>query len=117
MAKAKKAAAKAATPAADASESTNQGRAVILPNGTRRVDYIRDQYYGKGVERSAIRKALNEMYKDKDGKQTQEIPYQIVFAGTKLSRDDYAAEQKTKVAAAAATKKEAAEAAKVAKKD
>lgn len=69
--------------------STTQGRAVVLPDGTRRVDYIRDQYYNKGVSRSDIRKALNKMYEGK--KDAQDIPYQIVFAATKLSPKDYKA--------------------------
>lgn len=103
MAKAKKAAKKAAKAAAEPAreESSSQGRAVILPDGKRRVDYIREQYYEKGVERSAIRKALNEMYEKAGDK--QDIPYQIVFAGTKQSREDYAAAKEEKAKEAAAT--------------
>ncbi len=114
MAKSKKAAKVAAAPAEDKSESTSQGRAIILPNGKRRVDYIRAQYYDKGIERSAIRKALNAMYVDDKGEQTQDIPYQIVFAATKLSRDEYKAEleakEKTAAEEKAAASKEKADA-------
>lgn len=61
-------------------ESKGQGRAVVLPNGQKRIDFIRDEYYGKGTTRSEIRKAVNAMYDEgSDGV----IPYQIVFAATK----------------------------------
>lgn len=61
-------------------ESKGQGRAVVLPGGQKRIDFIRDEYYGKGTSRSDIRKAVNAMYEEgSDGV----IPYQIVFAATK----------------------------------
>ncbi len=88
-----------------AKESTSQGRAVMLPNGTRRVDYIREQYYNKGVTRSDIRKALNKMYVGQ--KDAQDIPYQIVFAATKLKPEEYKAALKTKAEEAKKAKAEA----------
>lgn len=63
-----------------------QGRAVLLPNGKRRIDYIRDEFYNKGKTRSDIKNAINEMLK-KEGKGA-EIPYQIVFAATKDKETD-----------------------------
>ncbi len=110
---AKKNVAKAATTKTPpAKETTSQGRAVVLPDGTRRVDYIRDQYYNKAVTRSDIRKALNEMYKGQ--KDAQDIPYQIVFAATKLSQEDYKAGLKTKADEVAKAKADAKVAAKAA---
>ncbi len=85
-------------------DSKTQGRAVMLPDGTRRVDYIRSQYYDKGVTRSEIRKALCELTK-------QDIPYQIVFAATKVKPDDYKAALKAKKVEAEEAKKAAAKAA------
>jgi len=68
----------AAAPAAE--EGKGQGRAVVLPNGTKRIDFIRDRYYNDNVSRSDIRKEINAMYEEgADG----QIPYQIVFAATK----------------------------------
>lgn len=86
------AAAKKKTPAkgkAKAEESTSkgQGRAVTLPNGERRIDYIRNQFYDKNVSRGDIRKAINEML-EKAGRGDEAIPYQIVFAATKNKDED-----------------------------
>ncbi len=62
-------------------EDKGQGRAVILPNGQKRIDFIRDRYYNDNVSRSDIRKEVNAMYEEgADGI----IPYQIVFAATKV---------------------------------
>ncbi len=83
----KKKAAKEAEVATKASATSGRGRAVVLKDGTLRVDYIRKRYYDEGAERSAIRKELCEMT-------GQDIPYQIVFAGTKVGREDYKAAQK-----------------------
>ena len=83
-----------------AEDSKTQGRAVVLPDGTRRVDYIRSQFYDKGVTRSEIRKALCELTK-------QDIPYQIVFAATKVKPDDYKAALKAKAEEAKKAKAEA----------
>ena len=55
---------------------TKQGRAITLPNGERRIDYIRRRYYEEKATRSEIAKELTEMC----GKT---VPYQIVFAATK----------------------------------
>lgn len=79
MADAKKAAAKSDK---KAEESKGQGRAVVLPNGQRRIDYIRDEYYKNGKSRSDIKKAINEMLPE-----GEEIAYQIVFAATKTEED------------------------------
>ncbi len=75
-------------------EGKGQGRAVILPNGEKRIEYIRDAYYSKkdGTHddekqqtRSAIKNAINTMLKDSGS--ANEIPYQIVFSATKLPVD------------------------------
>ena len=71
----KKAASKAAKPAAKDDE-TKSGRAVILSNGEKRVDYIRRRYYKDDIKRGAIRKELADKFK-------HEVAYQIVFAATK----------------------------------
>ncbi len=61
-----------------------QGRAIMMPDGkTRRVDYIKDQFYNKNVKRGDIARALTETFK-------KPIPYQIVFAATKLSPEEHA---------------------------
>lgn len=62
-------------------DGKGQGRAVVLPNGQKRIDFIRDRYYNDNVSRSEIRKEINAMYEEgADGL----IPYQIVFAATKV---------------------------------
>lgn len=62
-----------------------QGRAVTLPNGQRRIDYIRDQYYKENVKRGDIRKNINTMLEEA-GRKNEQIPYQIVFAATKTGK-------------------------------
>jgi len=57
------------------SEAT-QGRAVMLKNGQKRSDFIRDKYYKEGVERGKIRLMLKD-------EMDHDVPYQIVFASTK----------------------------------
>ncbi len=84
-----------------------QGRAVVLPNGQRRIDYIRVQYYDKDKTRSEIKNAINEML-EKAGKKGEAIPYQIVFAATKTKEDP-------RVAAAAKAKAAEKEGAKASK--
>ena len=99
-----------------------QGKAVILPSGVRRIDYIRDNYYnsetglhGEGeMSRSEIRNSINEQLEEA-GLTDQQIPYQIVFAATKTPEDP-------RIAAAAAAKvraenKAAKDAAKAAEKE
>lgn len=61
---------------AEGQTSGKQGVAVTLPDGTRRIDYIKHRYYVDGAERGAIAKELSE-------KLGRDVPYQIVFAGTK----------------------------------
>lgn len=93
----KKAKAKATETAAaavkDKTAKTGQGSAVVLPNGARRIDFIRDAYYtggkhteGKDSTRGEIRTSINEMLK-KAGRGAEEIPYQIVFAACKTDVD------------------------------
>jgi len=68
-----------------------QGRAVTLPNGELRIEFIRNAYYGKDgahgegcKSRSEIKNEINAMYPEgTDG----QIPYQIVFAATKEEVD------------------------------
>ncbi len=67
-------------------EGKGQGRAVTLPNGVRRIDFIRDAYYKNGKSRSDIRKEINEML-EKANRGEEVIPYQIVFASTKTEGD------------------------------
>lgn len=56
--------------------TNKQGVAVVLPDGTKRIDFIKKRYYVDGAERGAIAKELSE-------KLGRTVPYQIVFAGTK----------------------------------
>lgn len=67
-------------------EGKGQGRAVTLPNGVRRIDFIRDAYYKDGKSRSDIRKEINAML-EKANRGDEVIPYQIVFASTKTEED------------------------------
>ncbi len=97
-------------------EAKGQGRAVILPNGKRRIDYIRDEYYGgkdgapSGKKRGEIKTAINEML-EKAGRKDEQIQYQIVFAASKLEVDPrIAAKAAAKVKADKKAEKEAAEA-------
>lgn len=53
-----------------------QGRAIILPNGERRIDYIKRRFFEDGVKRGDIARELTEMT-------GATVPYQIVFAATK----------------------------------
>jgi len=64
-------------PAAEAADK----RAIVLPNGERRADYIRRRWK-EGASRSEITAELNtkELYSGKPG---GKIPYQIVFQATK----------------------------------
>ena len=71
----KKAASKGAKPATKDDEAKS-GRAVILSNGEKRVDYIRRRYYKDDIKRGAIRKELADKF-------NHEVAYQIVFAATK----------------------------------
>ncbi len=83
-----------------------QGRVVTLPNGQRRIDFIRNNYYGLTKDakkdmlgnRPAIKKAINEML-GKD--ESKHIPYQIVFAATKLTKEKFLEERKDKEGKAA----------------
>lgn len=75
------------TETTDATESTGKGRIVtfdVKGVSTKRVDYIRDRYYGKnGVHeegdptRSEILKEVRELQGDPD------LKYQIIFAASK----------------------------------
>lgn len=107
-----------------AEKSEGQGRAVMLPNGVLRINYIRDAYYDKTTglhdkdkqkTRSEIMNAINDML-EKAGKKDNVIPYQIVFAATKTKEDprraQAAAAAKKEAVKAEAAKKEAAAAAK-----
>jgi|SRR5690606_35450938 len=68
------------------SSGGGQGAAVLLPNGERRVDYIRRRYYDEGAKRGDIRREINEML-EKAGQPDKKIAYQIVFAATKTKED------------------------------
>lgn len=86
-------------------KAAGQGRAVTLPNGDRRIDYIRDQYYKKGKTRSDIKNAINDML-TKAKRDGEVIPYQIVFAATKTKEDPRIEASKKAAAKAAAAKKD-----------
>ena len=62
-----------------------RGRPVTLPNGQRRVDYIRDRYYRDGASRSAIRAEINAMLAEAgaDG----DIRRQVVYGATSAPTD------------------------------
>jgi len=65
-----------ATETAPATASSGQGRAIILPGGERRIDYIKRRYCEDKASRSTIAKELTEL-------QGKPVPYQIVFQATK----------------------------------
>ena len=71
--------------AAMPARARGRGRAVMLPNGQKRIDYIRDRYYKESVSRSDIRKEINQIMADAgiDDK----VQYQIIFAATKDEAD------------------------------
>ena len=62
----------------------SRGPAVRLPNGERRIDYIRDRYYRDGMARPAIRAEVNQMLADAG---QSRIAYQVVFAATSGESD------------------------------
>ena len=72
---------------AEATTDDGRGKAVILPGGERRVDYIRRRFYDEKATRSVITKELCE-------KQGKKIAYQIVFAATKEKTKPVPAEKK-----------------------
>ncbi len=89
-----------AAAAAEATEGKGQGKTVMLPNGEKRSDYIRDEYYGSGENkgnRGAIKRAVNAML-EKAGREDEQIPYQIVFAATKNADEDPRVGQATRKA-------------------
>ena len=103
----------AATPAPSRpmpARARSRGRAVMLPNGQKRIDYIRDRYYKDGVSRSDIRKEINQIMADANI--DDKIQYQIVFAATKDPADprDNPAPRRRQGAAAAETGAEAEDA-------
>lgn len=62
-----------------------RGRAVMLPNGQKRIDYIRDRYYKESVSRSDIRKEINQIMEEHG--YDEKVQYQIIFAATKDDAD------------------------------
>ena len=62
-----------------------RGRAVMLPTGQKRIDYIRDRFYKDGVGRSDIRKEINQI--NDDAGIDDKVQYQIIFAATKDEAD------------------------------
>lgn len=63
-----------------------RGRSVILKladgSEERRIDYIRRRYYDEEAKRGDIAKELTEL-------EGRTVPYQVVFAATKLSAEDF----------------------------
>ena len=100
----KKPDAKADAKAKDAASTTSagnsadgRGKAIILSNGERRIDYIHRRYCDENTTRGVILKELNDQFK-------QDIPYQIVFGGTRgLKQGVPYAQQAVKKPEAAAT--------------
>lgn len=93
-------------------KAEGQGRVVTLPNGQKRIDFIRDNYYDKKtgthtegcMSRSEIKNAINEQLPE-----GEQIPYQIVFAATKTEEDPrIAAAARAEERAKAKAEKEAA---------
>lgn len=64
--------------------SGGPGRAIVLPSGERRIDYIQRRFYKEEAKRGDIARELTEL----TGKK---VPYQIVFAGTKMTPEEFAA--------------------------
>ena len=120
----KKTAAKTAAPVAEEKGT----HTIDLPNGQKRIEFIRDRYYnakthkhGEGeATRGQIKTEINEML-TAAGREDEQIPYQIVFAATKTEEDPRVASQaaakaraEAKEAKAKAAKEEKAAAAKAA---
>ena len=68
-------------------KGSGQGRAVVLPNGERRIDFIRRRFYDDGASRSDIKNEINTMLEEA-GQKDEQIPYQIVFGATKNKEVD-----------------------------
>ena len=62
-----------------------RGRPVTLPNGQRRVDYIRDRYYRDGASRSTIRAEINAMLAKVGA--GEGIRRQVVYGATSAPTD------------------------------
>ena len=62
-----------------------RGRPVTLPNGRRRVDYIRDRYYRDGASRSAIRAEIDAMLAEAGA--DERIRRQVVYGATSAPTD------------------------------
>ena len=62
-----------------------RGQAVVLPNGQRRVDYIRDRYYRDRASRSAIRAEINAMLAEAGA--GGPIRHQVVYGATSEPTD------------------------------
>ena len=62
-----------------------RGRPVTLPNGQRRVDYIRDRYYRDGASRSGIRAEINAMLAEAG--EGGDVRRQVVYGATSAQTD------------------------------
>ena len=82
------------TAAAEAPQAEKKGAGIVLPNGARRIDFIRDRYYNDKKTRSEIRDEINEVYKNAG--EDKKIAYQIVFAATKTEGDPRLVEKPAK---------------------
>lgn len=60
-------------------------RAVVLPNGQRRIDHIRDRYYRDGLSRGAIRAEIDAMLASAGV--PKPTPYQAIYAATRATAD------------------------------
>ena len=73
------------TPPAESEPAAARGRPVTLPNGQRRVDYIRDRYYRDGASRSAIRAEIDAMLAEAGA--GEGIRRQVVYGATSAPTD------------------------------
>jgi len=88
-----------AAPAAAATTESTQGRAIILPNGERRVDFIKRRFKELTADPATKTGARGKIVKELKA-MGHDVAYQIVFAATK--GDKPAAPAATPAAPAAA---------------
>ena len=99
---------KAASAAKSGDDTAKKGRKVFINDEkgkqVARADYIQNAYYKEGKKRGEIVKALKEL--------GHEVPYQIVFASTKDTKEAYEANKKAKAEKAKEREEKKAAAAK-----
>lgn len=63
----------------------HNNRAVILPNGMRRIEYIRNRYYRDGVSRIDIVREINRMFKEVN--RNERVQYITILRATETTSD------------------------------